>query len=119
MAQKPIVERGALVDLILASGGERFSRVNENLINTKSNLNSDVLAKICVVCGVDYSLFASKQHFIDVILLKRRNSIAHGEDTLIGIGELDELTDGTLEIMRTFSNELQRIAYLQVYRAAS
>lgn len=118
MAQKSIAERGTLVDLILASGDERFSRVNENLVNTKSNLNSEVLSELCTVCGVNYNLFAEKRQFIDVILLKRRNSIAHGEDTLIGLDELDELTDGALEIMRTFSNELQRIAYLQVYRAA-
>ncbi len=118
MAQKAIAERGALVDLILASGSERFSRVNENLVNTRSNLNSDVLAELCIVCGVDYAIFEGKKQFIDVFLLKRRNSIAHGEDTLIGVNELDELIDGTLGIMRLFSNEIQRIAYLQVYRAA-
>lgn len=118
IGQKSIEERGAMVDAILAGPQDRFSRVNEDLINTRANLNSDVIADICRVCDLNPALFAGDEAFIDVILLKRRNSIAHGEDTFIDVDELDDVTDGTVRLMRTFSNELQANAYLQAYRAA-
>ena len=47
-----IAERCALVDEILSSSDRRFSRVNEDLINTKANLNFDVFTDICLVCCV-------------------------------------------------------------------
>ena len=118
VGQKGIEERGRLVDEILAGDNNRFSRVNEDLINTKSNLNSDVLHDICRVCGVDPAGFLPYESFIDVILLKRRNAIAHGEDTFIDVSELDDVTDGTIGLMRRFSNELQTSAYLGSYKAA-
>lgn len=118
MGQKSIEERGNIVDAILAGPSERFSKVNDDLINTKANLNSDVIADICRVCGLKPSLYAGNETFIDVILLKRRNSIAHGEETLIGVEELDAVTDATIGLMRTFSNELQAQAYRGAYRAA-
>lgn len=117
LGQKSIEERGEIVDLILAGGTKRFSKVNDDLVNTQSNLNHDVLCNICLVCGVDNSIFSEKSDFIDVILLKRRNAIAHGEDTFIAVSEVDQFTDGTIELMRLFSNQLQASAYLGSYRA--
>ena len=115
--QKSIKERGEIVDLILSGNINRFSRVNEDLINTRSNLNFEALLDICRVCGVESSIFVGEARFIDVILLKRRNAIAHGEDTFIDVTELDSFTQGTINIMRLFSNELQKSAYLGLYRA--
>src|SRR5205807_2806605 len=97
-----IAERCALVDEILTSSDRRFSRVNEDLVNTKSNLSFDVFTDICLVCGVPKSTFADKTVFVDVFLLKRRNGIAHGEDTFVEVEDLDELTSGTMEMMRAF-----------------
>lgn len=118
LGQKGIFDRSDLVDLILDAGEDRFSRINDELINTKSNLNYEVLMELCHVCGIDRSIFDGKDTFIDVVLLKRRNSIAHGEDTLVGLEEIDSLPDETIGLMRTFSNELQSKAYLKSYMAA-
>lgn len=118
MGHKGITERGDIVDAILSAGISRYSSVNDDLINTRSNLNSEVAAEICKVCGLRTDLFMGQETFIDVVMLKRRNSIAHGEDTLIDISELDGLTDNAIALMRTFSNELQSSAYLGAYRAA-
>lgn len=118
MATKSITERGNLIDEILSAPEGRFTRVNEALVNTKSNLNFETFADICVICGVDPQAFASKAGFVDVILLKRRNGIAHGEDTLVGVSELDDITDETVALMRHFSDELQNNAYLRSYLAA-
>ena len=119
ISHKSIEERGQIVDAILAGGTNRFSQVNETLINTKSNLNHETLVDICRVCGADSATFAPHENFIDILLLKRRNSIAHGEDTFIAVEDLDEISDSTIALMRMFSNELQAKAYLGAYRAVA
>ena len=49
-----------------------------DLVDTESNLNSDVLRELTCLIGIDYSHFESKAVIIDEKLLKKRNSIAHG-----------------------------------------
>ena len=52
MTKMSIAGRCALVDEILNSSERRFSRVNQDLVSTKSNLNFDVFIDICLVCCV-------------------------------------------------------------------
>jgi hypothetical protein len=111
-----IAERCALMDEILNSSDRRFSRVNE--VNTKSNLSFDVFHDICLVCGVPTVGFVDKATFLDVFLLKRRNAIGHGEDTYIGIEDLDELTNQTVGMMRNFGDALENHVYLRDYKSA-
>lgn len=113
-----IAERCALIEEILTSSDRRFSRVNEDLINTRSNLNFEVFSDICVVCGVATEPFSDKSTFIDVVLLKRRNAIAHGEETLIALSDLDEVANGTVSLMRVFGDALENHVVLQTYKAA-
>lgn len=118
VSKTSIVERCNLIDEMFDSSDRRFSHVNDDLINTKANLNFDVFSDICLVCGISASKFSDSATFIDVIMLKRRNSIAHGEDTLISFDELDEIGDGTIGLMRSFGNELENHVLLQSYKAA-
>lgn len=113
-----IAERCALVDEILNSSGHRFARVNDDLINTKANLNFDVFTDICLVCCVPVEPFADNSTFIDVILLKRRNAIAHGDETFVEIIDVDEVTNKTVAMMRAFGDALENHVYLQNYKAA-
>lgn len=113
-----ISERCALVEEILNSSDRRFSRVNEELINTKANLNFDVFSDICIVCGLAVEPFSSNSTFMDIILLKRRNAIAHGEETLIALDSLDEVVNGTISLMRAFGDALENHVVLQTYKAA-
>ena len=113
-----VAERCALVDEILDSSDRYFSRVNDDLVNTKANLSFDVFTDICLVCCVPQNIFADKATFIDVVLLKRRNAIAHGEDTFVAVEDLDELTNGTVEIMRAFGDALENHVYLKDYKSA-
>jgi hypothetical protein len=115
-SNKSLAERCALVDEILDASEERFSKVNEKLVETKANLNFDVFTDVCLVCSVQASMFADKEDFINLFLLKRRNEIAHGEDTFIAIEDLDELTNGTITIMRTFGDALENHVHLKDYR---
>jgi hypothetical protein len=113
-----VAERCAVVDEILNSSDRRFSKPNEDLVNTKANLSFAVFADICLVCRVPISPFAERASFIDVFLLRRRNAIAHGEDTFVGIEDLDELTNETVAIMRAFGDELENHVWLQRYKSA-
>ncbi|PWB94215.1 MAE_28990/MAE_18760 family HEPN-like nuclease [Methylosinus sporium] len=115
-SKKSITERCALVDEILSSSDRRFSRVNDDLINTKANLNFDVFTDICLVCCVPTESFAEKATFLDLILLKRRNEIAHGEETFGAIEDLDELTNETVAMMRAFGDALENHVYLKDYK---
>jgi hypothetical protein len=118
MTKMSIAGRCALVDEILNSSERRFSRVNQDLVSTKSNLNFDVFIDICLVCCVPTADFVDKATFIDVVLLKRRNEIAHGEDTFLGIEDLDEFTTETVAIMRAFGDALENHVYLKAYKSA-
>lgn len=113
-----IAERCDLINEILNSSDRRFSRINEDLINTKANLNFDVFTDICLVCGVPTQPFADRATFIDVVLLKRRNSIAHGEDTLVALDDLDEIANDTIALMRAFGDALENHVVLRTYKVA-
>lgn len=113
-----ISERCALVDEILNSSDRRFGRVNEDLVNTKANLSFGVFTDICLVCGVSILPFTGKADFIDVLLLKRRNAVAHGEDTFVAVEDLDDIASQTIEIMRMFGDALENHVYLKDYKSA-
>lgn len=117
-AKSSIAERCALIDEIINSSDRRFSRVNEDLVNTKANLNFEVFTDICLVCGVSKEQFADRSNFVDVILLKRRNGIAHGEETLVELGDLNEISNGTISLMRSFGDALENHVVMQTYKAA-
>lgn len=117
VSKTSIAERCELIDEILSSSDARFSRVNQDLVNTKANLNFEVFTDICLVCGVAADDFTHKSTFVDVVLLKRRNAIAHGEDTLVALGDLDEMANGTIELMRSFGDALENHVVRQSYRA--
>jgi hypothetical protein len=118
LSKTGIAERCALVDEIINSSDRRFSYVNEDLINTKANLNFDVLTDICLVCCVPTEFFADKAAFIDIFLLKRRNAIAHGEDAFVAIEDLDGLANETIAIMRAFGDALENHVYQKNYKSA-
>jgi hypothetical protein len=111
-----IEERCQLVKDILDSQNQRFSRYNTSLIDTRSNLNSEVLKEICIVCAIDFTPFATESTFIDVILLKRRNLIAHGEEIYVESHELDGIVTKGIALMRLFSDAIQNKVYTQSYR---
>ena len=117
-SRSSVSERCAIVDQILAATDVRFSRVNDEIINTRANLNFEVFADICLICGVPIAFFAAEETFINVVLLKRRNAIAHGEDTMIGIGDLDVLATQTISLMRGFGDALENRVYQRDYIAA-
>lgn len=61
---------------------KKFSINIEKNIDTKSNLNSEVLEEISSKVGINCNNILNNKTYIDAKLLKYRNAIAHGEKTL-------------------------------------
>ncbi|GIT86981.1 MAE_28990/MAE_18760 family HEPN-like nuclease [Roseobacter sp. OBYS 0001] len=113
-----LAARCELLEDVLAASEQQFSRFNPDLVNARSNLNAEVLREICIVCGIPFEPFETHESFIDTILLKRRNSIAHGEETFIEKTDLDDLSTKTISLMRMFGDGLDNKVQLKTYRAA-
>lgn len=96
--------------------GNRSQGLSKEEVNTKSNLNSDVLRNIIASLGLDYGFFAGKSNLIDVKLLARRNSIAHGRDILIELEDYMELMDSVLTMMGEIRNQIDNAVQLKAYK---
>jgi hypothetical protein len=105
------------IDTILSSRPNRFSYINPQLIDTRSNLNTDVISDICIICGIDKTFFESERLFIDSILLKKRNAIAHGQEEGIEFEEMDNFVDSTLALMTQLQSLLENKIYQKGYLA--
>ena len=110
-----IEARCKLVNDILDGTAARFGYIHPDLIDTRSNLSADAIKDICVICGVDGAHFGP---FIDLIVLKRRNAIAHGQQEYINEGDIDHLVADTLALMQHFRSLLENKVYLKTYMAA-
>jgi hypothetical protein len=109
--------RCKLINDVLDGTGGRFSFINPELIDTKSNLNTNVIKDICAICNVDPSHFEQNRTFLDLLVLKRRNAIAHGQQEFIRVDEIDSLVDTILGLMGSFRNLLENKIYTKAYAA--
>lgn len=116
-SRNSFAERCRIVDSILDSSDQQFRRLNSDLINTQSNLNFKIFSAICLVCGLPISDFEDYEDFIDIMLLKRRNAIAHGDDTFVAKEDLLPVTEKTIQLMRNFGDLLDNHVTLRKYRA--
>lgn len=112
-----VADRCKIINDILDGQKGRFSYLNPGLVDTCSNLNTDVLKDICLICSVDPRCFENKKVFIDVLLLKRRNAIAHGQQEYITTSEIDSFVADVLSLMENFRALLENKIYTQSYSA--
>jgi hypothetical protein len=91
--------------------------MNPDLIDTRSNLSTDVITDICLLCGVDPTNFEQHRTFVDVLLLKRRNAIAHGQQEFIDASEVNDLVANVLGLMAAFRSLLENKIYMKAYAA--
>jgi hypothetical protein len=113
-----IEARCRLVNDILDGTEARFGYINPDLIDTRSNLSVEAIKDICMICGVDGTHFEDKRSFIDIIVLKRRNAIAHGQQEYINESDIDDLVADTLALMQHFRSLLENKVYTRTYMAA-
>lgn len=117
LGHSSLQDRCRMVNDILDGTAGRFSYLKPTLIDTKSNLNTDVIKDICIICGVDSSHFETRRAFIDLLVLKRRNAIAHGQQEYIQEDEIDALVADILGLMIFFRNLLENKVYTKAYAA--
>jgi len=91
--------------LFLENGKIAFIDSTTNL-DTESNLKSIVFDDIAFSVGLDTSQYETRYNFIDEVLLKRRNSIAHGEFLEIDVDEFNSALNDTLGLMRQYKNDI-------------
>ena len=97
-------------DFFLFQLDERCS-LPKNPISTASNLSSEILKEITHTLGIDFSLYSTKSKLIDEKLLKTRNEIAHGEDSLtIDRKQYIELQTIVVEMLEEFGNRIENAA---------
>lgn len=113
-----IEARCKLVNDILDGTAGSFRYVNPTLIDTRSNLTTDTLKEICIVCALDFAHFETKRTFLDLFVVKRRNAIAHGQQEFIEEGDVDNLVAEVLALMQHFRTLLENKVYLKQYAAA-
>lgn len=87
----------------------------EKYIDTKSNLNSEVLREISLKVGVDYSLFVLKENLIDEKFLGLRNKICHGERVDVTSLEFDSLYAEVIDLIVLFKNQILNSVYAKSY----
>jgi len=109
--------RCKLINDILDGTNGRFSYLNSDLIDTRSNLSTDVIKDICIICGIDSGHFEQNRTFLDVLVLKRRNAIAHGQQEFIQEDGIDDLVANVLSLMGVFRNLLENKVYTKAYVA--
>lgn len=104
------------VDFLRNKMSQKASFPKDGVINTKSNLNSEVLDEILSIIGIDNSPYITKNNFIDESLLARRNSIAHGEYIDITQHSYKEVSDEVVNLLRQFKNDIENHASMQLYK---
>lgn len=98
---------------------ERFSIDCEKAINTRSNLNSEVLKEILQYVGVDATSYEIQNVMLDERLLRNRNSVAHGERLEIQSDDYMPLHETMLELIERFRTDVENAAVLSRYRRNS
>lgn len=92
----------------------RYSQ-DKPIIKTGGNPSSLVLKEILNSIGLDFSIYETKQKYIDTDLLSNRHGIVHGEKIFITEKEFDETLKNIIEIMEVFKNQILDAAINQRY----
>ncbi len=89
----------------------------KDAIDTESNLKSKVLKEIIWTLGLNYSYFEPLEKLIDVVLLGKRNAIAHGEQEPINQNDYLTLHSKVIEMMDNYRTEIENAAVSKKYRS--
>jgi hypothetical protein len=106
-----------VVDFFLESLGDRCALPYKEGISTQSNLSSHVLRNIVATLGLDYSEFETKEKLLDELLLRQRNTIAHGEYLITTIEAYLDLYEQILQMMEAFRTQVDNAAALKRFLA--
>lgn len=96
-----------LIDF-LRDGLDKKSKLKiDTAINTESNLSASVFKNILHAVGFDTQPYEARSNLIDESLLKRRNTIAHGEYIDVAKDDWAKLADEVLQMLRQFKTDIE------------
>lgn len=105
-----------IVDFLLNNLNQRAAIPENDIIKTGSNLNSNILKEILTTVGLDYKEYELKNNLLDTVLLKNRNSIAHGEYIALDEVNYNDLYKDILAIMDDIKTRLSNSVVLESYK---
>jgi hypothetical protein len=80
----------------------------ETIIDTHQNLKAEFLKEIMFICGIPFDVYwEAKSFFIDNILLKNRNLIAHGKLNKVDDVILDQCISDVTDIIEQYKIRLE------------
>lgn len=99
---------------------EDRSRTNlQDEIDTASNLNYEVLTDILAALDVSADRYASKKVLIDEKLLKRRNTVAHGDFLDLEPDEYSDIHAAIIALFEQLRTDIENHAVNQAYRKSA
>jgi hypothetical protein len=104
-----------LVDFFFNETNSNSNIPYKNIINTRSNLNYNVLEEILITLGFNVSNFERRQEILDD-LVTLRNTIAHGEFKNIDLHTYQGFYDEIESFLAQFKTEIENSALMGTYR---
>lgn len=89
------------------------------IVDTESNLSSTVLKEVAWCLGIDYSVFSTKEKFIDAKLVARRNYIAHGEVLEVDESDFLDLANEVVGLIEAFRGQLENATVNESYKTVA
>jgi hypothetical protein len=95
----------------IRTGMSKRATLSEDLIRTESNLSSSVLFDILERLGLERRMeYAAHARQIDAGLVFRRNTIAHGKQLDLTLGDFKELRADIMKLLRLFTDDILNAA---------
>ena len=107
---------GAAVHLLLKELEQVADLPEPDVISARSNLRFEQLREMLYCVNLKETLFVTKEHFMNAVLLERRNAIAHGEFRRPTLADYIEVHKETLEIIEILHTLLVDSANKAAYR---
>jgi hypothetical protein len=105
-----------LIDFLRLNGSETSRVPFKDVIDTESNLSSEVLQKLLLALGIPLDdAFILKKQFIDRNLLKTRNEIAHGERTEVSEEFASEIFSQVESLLQGFKVAVENAAAQRLF----
>lgn len=105
-----------LVDFLRDGLATKSKLKIDTAINTESNLSASVFENILQSVGFATTPYETKTNLIDESLLKRRNTIAHGEYVDVAKEDWAKLADEVLQILRQFKTDIENAMALSTFK---
>jgi hypothetical protein len=107
-----------LVDFLREGLGAKSKLKIDTAINTESNLSASVFENILQAVGFATTPYEAKANLINESLLRRRNTIAHGEYVDVAKDDWVKLADEVLQMLRQFKTDIENAMVLSAFKRA-